>query len=442
MSLTALAPPPETPELLAPGGSLEKVRTALLYGADAVYVGGKRFSLRSQARNLNREELAAAVVLTRSLGRKLYVTVNAFARDSDLRALPPYLEYLEDIGVSGIVLSDPGVLILARRHAPNVPLHWSTQANTTNGLSIRFWQDQGIQRFNLARELPIDEVRCIRETVDAELEIFVHGAMCLAYSGRCLLSAHLNQRSANRGECTQPCRWSYQLLEATRPDEPLPIQEDRNGTYILNSKDLCLIDEIGTLSRLGLNAFKIEGRMKGLLYVATVVRAYRQALDNIEGRSPAGLSPEALWEEVCSISHRPYTKGLLFSQSHSQGVAIASDTAYVQTHTLAAVVRQPPHILLGDSPVSGPFLPDETGHAFLEVRSPLRVEDQIELLYPDGSSQACLVTSMESLSGERLTMAHPNTWIRIPVSFPTIPGQVARMVRPRETVRTPGKRRC
>ncbi|MHC1745171.1 MAG: peptidase U32 family protein [Syntrophobacteraceae bacterium] len=305
-----------SPELLAPGGSLEKCRTALLYGADAVYAGGKRFSLRSQSRNLNREELAAASHLTRMLGRKLYVTINVFARESDLRDLPPYLEYLEDIGVRGIILSDPGVLTLARRHAPGVPLHLSTQANTTNALSVRFWQDQGIHRFNLARELTVAEVRSIRESVDAELEIFVHGAMCLAYSGRCLLSAHLNRRSANRGECTQPCRWSYHLVESTRPDQPLPIEEDRHGTYILNSKDLCLIEDLGTLTELGLDAFKIEGRMKGLLYLATVVRAYRQALDGIHSQNPPALSRETLLQEVSQPQPSPLHQGTpLFRRS-------------------------------------------------------------------------------------------------------------------------------
>lgn len=427
---------PGSPELLAPGGSLEKCRTALLYGADAVYVGGKRFSLRSQARNLSREELAAAAFLTRSLGRKLYVTVNAFMRDSDLRDLPPYLEYLREISVDGIILSDPGVLTLARRHAPQVPLHLSTQANTTNALSIRFWQDQGIQRFNLARELTLSEVRGIRESVDAEIEIFVHGAMCLAYSGRCLLSAHLNRRSANRGECTQPCRWSYHLVESTRPDEPLPIHEDRNGTYILNSRDLCLIDEIKALTDLRLDAFKIEGRMKGLLYLATVVRAYRQALDSLSSENPAAASREELMTEVRSISHRPYTKGLLFPDE-SVGTTVAPDTAYVQTHTLAAVVRTPPSVLLGDPAAAEDSSPDKTGYAFMEVRSRLEIGDRIELLAPDGSAQECLITGMESLRGERLKTAHPNTWIRVPVSCPTIPGQVARRVRLPEAVRKP-----
>lgn len=421
----ALSPEHVRPELLAPGGSMEKCRMAFLYGADAVYTGGKRFSLRSQARNLNREELAAAAHLARSLGKKVYVTVNTFARDSDLRELPPYLEYLQDIAIHGIILSDPGVLTLAQRHAPRVPLHLSTQANTTNSLSIRFWQDQGIRRFNLARELTWAEVEHIRRSVDAELEIFVHGAMCMAYSGRCLLSALLNRRSANQGLCTQPCRWSYQLVEATRPGEPFPIQEDPHGTYILSSKDLCLLDELVPLTQLGLDAFKIEGRMKGALYLATVVRAYRQALDASDGSVSPGTCPSDPARDVLSISHRPYTKGLLFSSPKHTSPTVAPHTSYVQTHTLAGIVRRSPHALCNETPAIHPTL-DESGEAYLEVRSRLSLGDRIEFLFPDGSTEPHSLTAMESLTGDRLTTAHPNTWIRILLPFSTIPGQVAR----------------
>jgi U32 family peptidase len=431
----ALSPQPVKPELLAPGGSMEKCRTAFLYGADAVYVGGKRFSLRSQARNLNREELAAAAHLARSLGRKVYVTVNTFARDSDLRDLPPYLEYLQDIDIHGIILSDPGVLTLTRRHAPRVPLHLSTQANTTNSLSIRFWQDQGIRRFNLARELTWDEIQAIRACVNAELEIFVHGAMCLAYSGRCLLSAHLNQRSANRGQCTQPCRWSYRLIEATRPGEPFPIQEDQHGTYILNSKDLCLLDELGPLAQMGLDAFKIEGRMKGVLYLATVVRAYRQALDALDGSFSAPSCPSAWARDVLSISHRPYTKGLLFPSTQDTNPTVAPHTSYVQTHTLAGIVRRSPHALCDETPAH-PQMQDQAGEAYLEVRSRLTLGDCIEFLFPDGNTQPYPLVVMESLMGERLSIAHPNSWIRIPVSFPTVSGQVVRTAAPSGSPRT------
>lgn len=429
MSSHALTSPGARPELLAPGGSLEKCRTAFLYGADAVFVGGRRFSLRSQARNLNREELAAVVHLARSLGRRLYVAVNTFARDQDLRDLPPYLEYLEDIGAHGIIVSDPGVLTLARRHAPGVPLHLSTQANTTNALSIRFWQDHGVRRFNLARELTLAEVRHIRQAVDAELEIFVHGAMCLAYSGRCLLSAHLNGRSANQGLCTQPCRWSYRLVEANRPGEGFPIQEDAQGSYILNSRDLCLIDELGSLEPLRLQAYKIEGRMKGLLYLATVVRAYRQALDVLYEAPPRPVEWDGLLAEVQSVSHRPYTKGLLFPAPGPGLPTLSPHVSYVQTHTLAGIVRPAPYALFTSLRLAGPRPPEGSDRACLEVRSPLRAGDRLEFLFPDGATRPWSVESMESLGGERLSVAHPGRWVLVPVPFSTVPGQVVRALK-------------
>ncbi len=426
MSQHAHHAPRSKPELLAPGGSLEKCRTAFLYGADAVYVGGKRFSLRGQARNLNREELAASAHLARSLGRRVYVAVNTFARDQDLRDLPPYLEYLEEIGVHGLIVSDPGVLTLARRHAPTLPLHWSTQANTTNSLAVRFWQDQGVRRFNLSRELSLSEVRHIRWCVDAELEIFVHGAMCLAYSGRCLLSAHLNHRSANQGLCTQPCRWSYRLVEATRPQDAFPIEEDDQGSYILNSRDLCLLDELGCLASVGLDAYKIEGRMKGLLYLATVVRAYRQALDGLYDAPPRPAATTALLREVRSVSHRPYTKGMLFGDDASDFETLSPHTAYVQTHALAGIVRRSPREMVADIPWADEAPAVGSDLSCLEVRSRLQLGDRLEFLFPDGTTVPWIVEAMETPGGERCSLAHPGTWVLLPIPFRTVPGQVVR----------------
>ena len=251
------------PELLSPGGSLEKLRIAFLYGADAVYASGKDFGLRGFASNLDAEELAVASRIAHGCGKKLYVTVNIFARGSDLDKIPAYLEYLQELQVDALIISDPGVLLLARKYAPHVAVHLSTQANTTNALSVKFWQEQGVRRINPARELSFAEIAEIVKSSEAEIEIFVHGAMCMSYSGRCLMSGFLNapkpleakdgtarpyivNRSANSGFCTQPCRWSWGLVEETRPGEFFPVEQDSRGSYILNSKDLCLLEEIGS----------------------------------------------------------------------------------------------------------------------------------------------------------------------------------------------------
>ena len=258
------------PELLSPGGSLEKLRIAFLYGADAVYASGKDFGLRGFAHNLDTEELAAATVISHLLGKKIYITVNIFARQPDLKKIPPYLEYLQELKVDALIISDPGVVLLARKYAPEIPIHLSTQANTTNSSSVEFWVEQGVRRINLARELSFREIAEIAKKSKAEIEIFVHGAMCMSYSGRCLMSAFLNppgpplekgeanpprpalqkggNRSANSGFCTQPCRWSWGLVEEKRPGEVFPVQQDGRGTYIFNSKDLCLLEEIGELA--------------------------------------------------------------------------------------------------------------------------------------------------------------------------------------------------
>jgi U32 family peptidase len=413
---------PLKPELLAPAGSLEKCHTAFLYGADAVYVGGKEYNLRSYAGNLDSEELAEACYLAHSLGKKLYVTVNAFAREPDLGALPSYLQYLQEIHTDAIIVSDPAVLLLAKRWAPEVPLHLSTQANTTNSLAVQFWQSQGICRINLARELTFEELQEITRTAAIELEVFVHGAMCISYSGRCLLSAFLNGRSANRGLCTQPCRWSYSLVEEKRPGEYFPIREDSRGSYIFNSKDLCLLEHLGKLMAIGVHAFKIEGRMKGALYLASVIRTYRQAIDRY-WEAPETFEVAQKWrEDLARISHRPYTKGLLFNDSAScQGVATA--TSYVQTHTLAGIVRPAPksHWETSLSPST-----DGKDWTYIEVRSRLLPGMALHFLGNDGTTTIHALKDFQDLSGNSLPIAQPNTWIRVHLTFRTFPHQVVR----------------
>jgi len=415
------------PELLAPAGSLEKCRLAFLYGADAVYAGGKEYSLRSYARNLHSEELAAACHLAHCLGKRLYVTVNAFARESDLALLPPFLQYLQDLSVDGLIVSDPAVLVLARRWAPRVPLHLSTQANTTNSLSVAFWQTQGIRRVNLARELTFDDLREIRKATAMELEVFVHGAMCLSYSGRCLLSTFLTGRSANRGHCTQPCRWSYSLVEAKRPGQYLPLEEDGRGSYLLNSKDLCLLEHLGRLLALGINAFKVEGRMKGALYLASVIRTYRQAIDRY-WQAPATYAVDPRWrEDLEAVSHRPYTTGMLFDDTAGPEASIDASGRLLQTHTLAGIVRPPPESRWHDSPRAPHFaLGQET---CIEVRSRLKSGMELEFLEVDGTTTSHVLGTFADLRGNPLDVAHPNSWVRVPLPFATFSQQVIRTVR-------------
>ena len=416
-------------ELLAPGGSLEKCRIAFLYGADAVYVGGKDYSLRAYAKNLSDEELAIACTMARLLGKKIYVTVNLFAREPDIKSIPSYLEYLRELHVDGLIISDPGVLDLARRFAPDIPLHLSTQANTTNSLAARFWQSQGVGRINVAREVSFENLREIRGNCTAQLEIFVHGAMCVSYSGRCLLSGLLNGRSANLGLCTQPCRWSYRIVEEKRPGEYFPIHEDSRGSYIFSSKDLCLLDEIGRLTHLGIDAFKIEGRMKGALYLATVVNTYRMAIDNCTQSpgSPSGYHlPKDVWKiDLQAVSHRPYTKGFLFADDESLPHEVASSTRYIQSHSLAGIVRPSPHTRWESSLTQ--IAPHTSGWACIEVRSRLVPGVTLEFLVPDGSRTVHRLDYFEDLAGSRLHVAHPNTWIRTPVPFPVFPFQVIRV---------------
>ncbi|MDR3568414.1 MAG: U32 family peptidase [Syntrophobacteraceae bacterium] len=428
------------PELLSPGGSLEKLRIAFLYGADAVYASGKDFGLRGFANNFDEKELAAASRIAHGLGKKLYVTVNIFARRSDLEKLPAYLEYLQELHIDALIISDPGVLLLARQYAPEVAVHLSTQANTTNSLSVKFWQEQGVRRINPARELSFAEIAEIVKSSEAEIEIFVHGAMCMSYSGRCLMSGFLNapkplsgkdgagnparpyvmNRSANSGFCTQPCRWSWGLVEEKRPGEVFPVEQDGRGSYILNSKDLCLLEEIGPLMGLGIDSFKIEGRMKGALYVASVTRAYRQAINRFAKPVSATGAETAGMEDLQRISHRPYTKGNLFAGEQTGAPDVETRISYVQTHTLAGLVRS------GQEPGESPAC-SEGGKIFLEARSRLVPGQILEFLNPDGSTSSHLLGSFEDTCGNRLTQANPNTLIRFCVDFPVFPFQAARV---------------
>lgn len=299
------------PELLAPAGNMEKLKAAVLYGADAVYLGGPQYGLRMGAENFTLQDLPEGVKFAHLHSVKVYVTVNIFAHNRDFKGMGEYVKMLREIGVDGLIVADPGVLSLVRSEAPELPVHLSTQANTTNAGAAAFWEARGVSRIVLARELSLDEIREIRDGVGVQLEVFVHGAMCISYSGRCLLSKYMAGRDANLGDCAQPCRWRYALLEEKRPGQYFPVLEDDRGTYILSSRDLCLLSRLPDLVKAGVDSFKIEGRVKSIHYVATVVKVYREAIDRLR-ENPGGFRTDPRWwDELGKVSNRDYTTGFL-----------------------------------------------------------------------------------------------------------------------------------
>ena len=403
------------PELLAPGGSYEKAVVAFLYGADAVYVGLPSFSLREQAKNLNLEEVAGLSFLTKKLRKKLYLTLNIFARQEHLKKLPEVMEYLADLKVDGFIISDPGVIRLAKKYAPHIPIHLSTQANTTNLESILFWRDIGVKRVNLARELSYEEAKKICVLSPLEIEIFVHGAMCISYSGRCLLSSIMTGKSANLGMCTHPCRWSYKIVEATRPNDVFTVEVQKNLSYILNSKDLCLLEKLPDIVKLSVDALKIEGRVKSFLYVATVVSVYKRAINSLL-ENPSFYEKVASWmDELRMVSHRPYTYGPMFVHSEET----ESQSQYIRSHALAGLVIPVENKEL-DLPLSDSF-------AYIQVRRTLDTGQEITFLKPDGDHHTMELGYMEKISGQKIQRAHPGMIIRVPVEFPVFPYQVIRV---------------
>jgi len=315
-------------ELLAPAGGFEQLQYALHFGADAVYLGGERFGLRVRANNFSDEQLAQAIELVHGQGRRVHVTLNALMHEQDLAPLRSYVRLLGELGVDAVIVSDLAAISIVQELAPDIEVHLSTQASCTNALAARRYHDLGVSRIVLARELSLAEIAEIRaQTPEGlELEVFVHGAMCMAYSGRCLISAYLTGRDANRGHCTQPCRWHYALEEEKRPGEFFPVEEDGRGTYLMNSKDLMMLDHLDELEAAGVDSVKIEGRVKGAYYIATVVNAYRKVLD--------GADPRDLLPELDAVSHRPYHTGFFFGPAEQA----CDESTYVQTHDWVAVV--------------------------------------------------------------------------------------------------------
>lgn len=377
------------PELLAPAGNMEKCKMALRYGADAVYLGGKMFGLRAFANNFEIEEIKEACDFAHSLGKKVYVTVNIFAHNSDIEKLPEYLLALEKANVDALLISDLGVWMTARRVVPNLPLHVSTQANTTNWASAQAWQNLGAARVVLARELSLAEIAEIGAKTNVELEAFVHGAMCISYSGRCLLSSYLTGRDGNRGACAQACRWEYTLHEKNRPGESYDLEEDEHGSYVMNSKDLCLIARIPELIKAGVCSLKIEGRMKSVHYVATVVSVYRKAIDAFMA-DPDNYKVQPEWiEELNKISHRPYTEGFAFNRPGAEG-QVYTTSSYEQTHDFAGVVLSY----------------DKTAQkALIEQRNNVKNGELLEVLMPDGTLLPLELKNMQDEDGTPIDCA-------------------------------------
>ena len=366
-------------ELLAPAGSYAKFLTALQFGADAVYLGGKQFSLRTFADNFTEEELASAVALAHEKGKKVYVTANIFARNGDFPKMEGYFKRLEEIGVDAVIVSDPGVIYFVKSVAPKLEIHLSTQANTVNKYAVKFWKEQGVSRVILARELSIAEIKEIHDFVpDVELEAFVHGAMCISYSGRCLLSDYLDGRCSNRGACVQSCRWRYEIraLNATNGEsEWLPIEQDEKGTYILNSKDLNMLAYLQQLADAGISSFKIEGRMKSGYYLATVINAYRRRID--------GESLETCENELSAVAHREYTTAYAFGKN-TQTVHYAHSQSK------------------GDCVYIADVLSWSDGYAIVEMRNRFLQGERLEILSPkSGFLQAFTAEEIYTQDGER-----------------------------------------
>ncbi len=385
------------PELLAPAGTMEKLQMALAYGADAAYLGGTQFGLRAFGGNFTNDEIRAAVQLAHGMGRKVYVTVNVFPHNDDLVSLPDYLRFLAEAGVNAVLVADLGVFMCAREVAPTLPVHISTQANNVNWRTVRGWQELGAERVVLARELSREEIREIRRQTNVELELFVHGAMCISYSGRCLLSSYFTGRDANRGGCAQSCRWQYALVEASRPGEYYPVAEDERGTYIMNSKDLCLLPYLDEVVASGIDSLKIEGRMKSVHYVASVVKAYRMALDAACAGTPYEVREEWI-EELGKVSHRAYTTGFFFGKTTEED-QIYGLSSYEQTSDFVGLVHS---------------YDAESGLATVEQRNNMKLGQEIEIFQPHGASFRQELAEMWDADGQPITAApHPQQIVRI-----------------------------
>lgn len=392
-------------ELLAPAGDLEKLKIAVDYGADAVYFGGEMFSLRAGAGNLTVTEIEEGVAFAHERNVKCHMTLNIFAHNEDIIPLDRYLDKIKHIPIDAFIVSDPGILTMVKNKMPGTQIHLSTQANMTNYVTANFWRSQGVKRLVLARELMLEEIKDIRKNIpdDMELEAFVHGAMCISYSGRCLLSNFMADRDANRGQCAHPCRWKYRLVEEQRPGEYYPVEEDERGTYILNSKDLCMLRYIPQLAQAGITSVKIEGRMKSVFYIACVVGAYRKAIDAYY-KDPKGYSFDETWfSEMTKASHREFTTGFYFDRPTNEDQNYQT-SAYTRDYTFTGMVKD---------------YDSSSGVAIVEQRNKMVVGDEIEVFGPGVGFFTQKIEEMRDEEDEKIHSApHPQQIIKIKMKKP------------------------
>ena len=402
------------PELLLPAGSPDILITAVRYGADAVYLGGEAFGLRAKAKNFSPEEMAEGIAFAHAPGAKVYVTANIFAHNEDLSEAAVYFRSLNELKPDGILISDPGMFLLAKENCPDVDLHISTQANNTNYMTYKFWWDLGATRVVCARELSLGEIKIIRENIPEKMEIesFIHGAMCISYSGRCLLSNYFTGRDANKGECTHPCRWKYAVMEETRPGEYLPVEENERGTYIFNSKDLCMLEHIPELIDAGIDSFKIEGRMKTALYVATVARTYRRAIDDYF-KDPAlyESNMEYYRSEIRKCTYREFSTGFYFGKPTYENQIYDANTYASEAVYLGTVEEI-----------------DERGFAVITQKNKFCTGDVIEIMKVNGDNeQTEVIRILDGEGNEKPSAPHPQEKLYLHLSVLPEPGDLLRV---------------
>ena len=403
------------PELLIPAKGLEELKVAINFGADAVYLGGEAFGLRAGAKNFTREEMGKGIAFAHEKGRKVYVTANIIAHNPDVRSAVQYFTELGELAPDALIISDPGLFSIAREICPEIDIHISTQANNTNFMTCLFWGKLGAKRIVTARELSLEEIKEIRENIpqEMELETFVHGAMCISYSGRCLLSSYFTGRDANHGECTHPCRWKYAVVEESRPGEYLPIEENERGTYVFNSGDLCMIEHIPELMDAGIDSLKIEGRMKNALYVATVARTYRKAIDDCM-ESEEKYRENLPWyrEQIRRCTYRKFTTGFYFGRPGDKEMIYDSNTYTNESVWLGIVERT-----------------DENGRVQITQRNKFAEGDAVEIMKPDGRDIRTKVLALYNEDGERIPDApHPKQKVFAALDAPADKGDLLRTV--------------